>query len=181
MLDLGPVGVKTTGLVGALSSRTWSRVFGYLARGELSMADQIEFEDHETHVCPCCGSTVVSLTRFVRREGREFAVYWIDFVKGHQPAEAVAMVGLGDWDEDATPSEARVAFAFKIRSGPEGIATSIVDPKDSPWADQTPLGRNLSRAEALAHPWLPEVYALSDQMVRRDEVLREHLMSSSGL
>ena len=144
------------------------------------MADQIEFEDPKTYVCPCCGSTVVCLTRFVCRHDRGFAVYWVDFVEGHRPVEAVAMVGLGDWSEAAEPSTARVAFAFKIRSGPDGVSTAIIDPQESQWPDQQCLGRNLSREEALIHPLLPEVFALSDLMVRCDTDLRAHLLSASA-
>jgi hypothetical protein len=51
----------------------------------------------------------------------------------------------------------------------------VLDAAKSPWAHSAFIGRTLDRAEALAHPWLPEVFHITDHMVQEDVPLREYL------
>ncbi|MGO4572524.1 hypothetical protein [Microvirga sp. 2TAF3] len=52
----------------------------------------------------------------------------------------------------------------------------IVDPEDTRWETDY-LGKILSWEEALKHPWLREVFDLSDRMVRCDKPINEFLTS----
>jgi len=140
--------------------------------------DEIEFEPPEHTACSCCGRDMTRLTRFVRRDGNAFAVYFVEFTDGHQDCEAFVIVGLGDWgDDDLDPQKARIAFAYRIRPGEASYELSIINVDDSPWST-TYLGRRLTRTEALSHPWLQEIYDLSDHMVQCDEPLIAFLNSS---
>lgn len=136
--------------------------------------DQIEFDDPEHSTCDCCGKKTTRLTRFVRRDGNAFAVYFVMFTDGHEDSAASVMVGIGDWDDDAVPEDARVAFTYRIWLADDSYQLSVIDPDDSPW-DTEYLGRRLPRDEALHHDLLQEVFDLSDHMVRCDQPLIEHL------
>jgi hypothetical protein len=136
--------------------------------------DAIEFEEPEYSACACCGRKITNLTRFVTRDENAYAVYYVQFTEGHEGRRAAVMVGLGDWDENALADEARVSFAFYIWPSEDSYQVSIIDPDDSPWTTDF-LGRRLVRAEALEHPLLPEVFALSDHVVLCDEPLAAFL------
>jgi hypothetical protein len=132
---------------------------------------EIEFEEPELSVCGCCGKTITRLTRFVTRDGDAYAVYYVEFTEGHDHRRADVMVGLGEWGDDTVvPEEARVAFTFKIWLGEESYQVSMIDPDDSPWTTRF-LGRRISRADALKHPALQEVFDLSDHIARCDKPL----------
>jgi hypothetical protein len=142
--------------------------------------DSIEFEPPEHTTCDCCGRLMTRLTRFVHRDENAFAVYFVEFTPGHQEREAWVIVGLGEWgDDDVDPEEARTAFAYRIRLGQTSYELSIVDADESPWST-TYLGRRLTKAQALAHPLLQEVFDLSDHMVGCDEPLIAFLNGGSS-
>jgi hypothetical protein len=136
--------------------------------------DEIEFEAPETRLCECCGRTLTSLTRFVYRGGDAFAVYYIDLNHDDCRPIAYGLVGLGEWgDDEIDPEEARVAFAFRLRSGAEAYELSVIDADESPWTTKY-LGRRLGREEALQHPLLQEVFDLSDHITRCDAPVIAH-------
>jgi hypothetical protein len=136
--------------------------------------DDIEFEAPRHATCACCGRRTTRLTRFVTRDGDAFAVYLVMYTEGHEDRDAWALVGLGRWGEDAPPETGRAAFALRLWLADDSYKVSVVDAEHAPW-DTGFLGRRLSREEALQHPWLEEVFALSDQMVVRDQPLIDHL------
>ena len=141
--------------------------------------DQIEFEEPDISVCKCCGRTSKRLTRFVTRDGEAFAVYYAMFTEGHDDRKAFVMVGLGDWDEDALPEEARASFTYQVWFADDVYQLSLIDPDQSPW-DTSYLGRRLSAADARAHPLLQEVFDLSDHILRCDEPLVTYLDQRGG-
>jgi hypothetical protein len=137
--------------------------------------DAIDFEEPSYSACPCCQAKITNLTRFVTRDERAFAVYYATFSDGPAHDEVQVLAGFGDWSEDAPPG-LRTAFAFKIWPRETDFVTTILDAKDSNW-DTEVLGRILSREDALKHPWLDEVYKLSDHIVRCDEPITAFLNS----
>jgi hypothetical protein len=50
-----------------------------------------------------------------------------------------------------------------------------VDADQSPWQDAEILGRMLDREEALRHPWIKEVFHITDHMVLEDVPLKSFL------
>lgn len=124
--------------------------------------------------CPCCGRMSTSLTRFVYRDGDAYAIYKTLFSEAHPDRAVLAIVSVGSWDEQATPAQ-RSAFAFRLTPAPTQYEVEILNAADSPWQDSEVLGRILDRDEALAHPALPEVYGIADQMVVEDQPLRAFL------
>jgi len=113
------------------------------------------------------------LTRFVYRDNDAYAVYYAGFTDSHPNRVAVA-VSLGEWTEEAGPQD-RVAFALELWSTATEYQVGLVEPCNSPWRDVAFLGRMLSRAEALEHPWLSDVFHLTDHMISDDPELRGHL------
>ncbi len=114
------------------------------------------------------------LTRFVYKDGDAHAIYYARFSDNHPARNVVATVSLGEWGEDAPP-ERRVAFALELRSGDTQYEVEVLDAERSPWRDVEIIGRTLDRQEALAHPFLAEVFHITDHMVVEDEPLREYL------
>jgi hypothetical protein len=132
------------------------------------MDDRIEFEEPEIRTCECCGRPITSLTRFVYRGGDAFAVYYLNLDHDSDRRVAYGLAGFGEWGEDEVdPREVRVAFAFRLANGVDTYELSVIDADASPWRTEF-LGRRLTRAEALQHPLLQELYDLSDHILRCD-------------
>ena len=128
----------------------------------------------ETTRCECCGGTTTRLTRFVYRDGDAFAVYYAMFSDQHPEREVKLAVGLGEWgDDDASPEDRR-AFALVMRSTDEAYQVMVVDADESPWRNARVIGRMLDRDEALAHPWIGDVFHITDHMVEDDPAIKSY-------
>jgi hypothetical protein len=139
---------------------------------------RIEFEPaHESDPCACCGKATIALTRFVYKDDVAHAIYYARFSKGHPELPVIATVSIGEWSEGSAP-EQRVAFALELRSTESQCQVMGTDAQHSPWRESKILGRTLDRAEALAHPLLPEVFHITDHMVSDDAPLKGHLNAS---
>jgi hypothetical protein len=135
---------------------------------------EVEYDEPLIVTCDCCGEPETRLTRFVKRDGDAYAVYLVRFVDGQQTHPAYAMVSLGTWAVDGVPPD-RVAFALRIPYHPDEYQLEVIDEAKLSWKKSEILGRKLSRDQALAHPWLPEVYRLFDHMVQNDAPLHAFL------
>ncbi|CCQ91124.1 conserved hypothetical protein [Nitrospina gracilis 3/211] len=133
---------------------------------------EIEFEPPGQSTCDCCGGTTTRLTRFVYRDGNAFAVYYALFTDGHERKVAYALIGLGEWGVGSSP-EKRTAFSVKIWQNDAGWAVTVTDRSESPWKNETFLGTILDREPALQHPFIKDVYHLTDHMVVEDQPLIE--------
>ena len=136
---------------------------------------EIEFETPTVDKCDCCGQEEVRLTRFVYQNGDAFAVYYAKFTKTHQDKVVYGLIGLGKWGEDGAQSD-RIAFPFKIWTKQDNYQVGLVDKEESPWKDVEYLGKILDREDALNHPWIKDVFHITDHMVRDDKVIAEYFM-----
>jgi len=135
----------------------------------------IEFEDPvQDDPCPCCGGRTTRLTRFVYLNGDAHAVYYASFSDKHPDRWVSVAVSLGDWTDGSEPVN-RLAFALRLRAVESEFQVSVVDAALSPWNDVAILGRMLDRSEALAHPWIKEVFHISDHIVTEDRIVRDYL------
>ena len=133
---------------------------------------EIEFEEPKKVRCECCGNTSTRLTRFVYQDGDAFSIYYVQFTEGHPEKAAYVIIGLGEWNEDVGP-EKRTAFPVKIWENGDTWAVTVTDQEESPWADVKLLGEVLNREEALQHPWIKDVYHITDHIMAEDKPLRE--------
>lgn len=139
---------------------------------------EIEFEEPETSKCECCDDISVWLTRFVTEDGDAFAVYHAAFTEGHPEKGLLGTISLGDWgdwdgDAESIP-DSRVTFAFDLWLNEEDFFNvTITDASESPWSGQDILGKMLSREEALAHPWIDDVFHITDHITADDQVIRD--------
>ena len=140
---------------------------------------EIEFEPPSTYRCECCGTDTVRLTRFELKDGNAHAVYYAQYSKGHETNRVKGIVGLGDWGDDAKPSD-RLAFPFQRWVADGNYNVGLVDAAESPWQDVTFIGRVLNRNEALAHPWHEEVFHITDHMVAEDPEIRSFLNANGA-
>jgi hypothetical protein len=131
----------------------------------------IEGATPKKEVCDCCGGMTTRLVRFVYQDDEPFAVYFAEFVAEHPEREVQAVVGLGDWGDDSKP-EHRRAFALVLREHEAQYEVMIVNAAESPWQDVEIFGRMLDREEALAHPWIEDVFHITDHMVTDDPEIK---------
>lgn len=133
---------------------------------------EIEFEEPKSELCECCGNTTVRLTRFVYRNGDAFAIYYALFTDGHEDKVVYSLIGLGEWGEGAEP-DMRTAFAVKIWDNNDNWSVTVTDREESPWSHVQFFGKILDRKEALAHPWISDVYHITDHIVTDDRAVIE--------
>ena len=138
---------------------------------------EIEFNQPNTKTCGCCGQEVVSLTRYVHKDDCAFAVYYINFTRGHSPKIAHGLIGLGEWGDGAEPSD-RLAFPFKIWTNETQYQVGLVDAEESPWSHVTFLGQILNRNEGLKHEWIKDVFHITDHIVAEDKVVMDFFTKS---
>lgn len=142
---------------------------------------EFEFEEPQKSVCECCGGTTTRLTRFVYKDGDAFAIYYATFSDNHSESGVLGVVSLGDWENDEVPPN-RVAFPFRLWEGEENYNVGITNRDESPWKDAKVIGRMLDREEALAHPWIDEVFHITDHIVEDDiEIVNFFKIDSSAI
>lgn len=142
---------------------------------------KIEFEPPTTDSkpCECCGGLTTRLTRFVYRDGGAYAVYYALFTNGHPVGYVEVLISLGEWADDAPPSGRR-AFYLRIGSDADNFQVTVSDAAESLWGEVENFGRALNRDEALAHPYIREVFHLCDHIVAEDIPIMEYLSQSPG-
>jgi len=132
----------------------------------------IEFEEPNISVCKCCGQANTNGTRFVYQDDDAFAVYYIQFTKGHSEKIATGIISIGDWGTDNEPKN-RVAFPFKIWTKEQNYQVGLIDKVDSPWQHKL-LGTILDRNTALKHPWIKDVFHITDHIVSEDKIVIQY-------
>lgn len=130
---------------------------------------RIEFEEPRLSRCDCCGQEVVSLTRFVFLHEDAFAVYLINFTRGHKPKFAHGIVAIGGWGLEVV--ENRRAFPFQIRTNETNYQVGMVDAEESPWHKADIFGKILNRDESLKHDWIKDVFQITDHIVTEDQMV----------
>lgn len=138
----------------------------------------IEFDAPKTFPCPCCGHTTTKLVRYVRNEEGACAAYLARFSQGHPELGIIGIASLGEWGGDDSSPANRVAFGFRLWATDGQPNVQIVDTDETPWAGEEFFGQQLSRAEAMVHPLLQEVFHLTDHIVAEDEPVRTQLQGS---
>ncbi len=132
---------------------------------------KIELTEPKILKCECCGGTTKSLTRFVYQDGDAFAIYYATFAENHPEKIVTAVVSIGDWGCDEVPPD-RVAFALRLWEQQNNYSVTITDQSESPWKSSRVLGRMLDREEALKHPWIEEVFHITDHMTADDPEIK---------
>ena len=130
-------------------------------------------EPPATTQCECCGGTTTRLTRFVYKDGDAFAIYYAMFSDNHPEREMKIAVGVGEWGEGTAPEDRR-AFALVMRSTDDAYQVTVVDADESPWRSAGIIGRMLDRDEALADPWIEEVFHITDHMTEDDPAIKSY-------
>lgn len=130
---------------------------------------RFEFDEPSRSTCQCCGQATTRLTRFVYKNDDAFAVYYAQFTEGHPEKRLSGIIGLGEWGDEEAGSEARLAFPFQIWMDGDNFQVGLVNAADSSWSHVTFLGQILDRSEALTHPWIKEIFHITDHMVMEDK------------
>ncbi|MDR6763300.1 hypothetical protein J2Y38_003519 [Flavobacterium sp. 2755] len=133
---------------------------------------KIEFEEPTIEICKCCNNEIVKLTRFVYKDEDAFAIYYLKFTKGHEDKLVTGIISIGDWGTDDEPKN-RFAFPFRIWVDETDYQVGLMDKEESPWK-QDLLGSILDRKEALEHPWIDEVFHITDHIVTEDKIVIEY-------
>lgn len=134
---------------------------------------RIEFEEPIVKICECCTNETIKLTRFVYKDENAFAIYYLKFTKGHDYKYALGIISIGDWGTDEEPKN-RFSFPFRIWLNDNNeYQIGLMDKEESPWQNAI-LGKILDRKDALQHPWIKEVFHITDHIVFEDEKLIEY-------
>ena len=133
---------------------------------------RIEFEEPISEVCTCCRNETIKLTRFVYKDEDAFAIYYLKFTKGHEEKIAAGIISIGDWGTDDEPKN-RFSFPFKLWTDENNYKIGLIDKEESPWKNQI-LEKILNRNEALKHPWIDEVFHITDHIVLEDEMVIDY-------
>lgn len=129
---------------------------------------------HNPVGCPCCGKTSVNLSGFVYRDGNARAVYWAGMTAGHEKRVIEVAVGIGEWGDGTSPED-RVGFVLMLWADGSQPNVTIVSPDESRWDDLSLIERILPREEALQHPFIKEVFEITDHLVTDDPRIRTFL------
>jgi|SRR6185295_11531654 len=135
---------------------------------------RLECDPPKTKHCDCCGGLTTTLTRWVYLDGNAAAVYFASFSDNHPDRLVKMVVSLGKWGDGATPAD-RQAFSLALRAGATSYEVMVTDAAECPWRHEGMLGRCMDRAEALGHPWLSEVFHITDHAVVEDLALKAYL------
>jgi hypothetical protein len=130
----------------------------------------IEQPDPRISTCDCCGNRTTTLLRFVYKDEDAYAVYFASFTEDHPNKVVQSIVSIGGWGEDSSPED-RYAFALRFWDTEGQYNVEVIDAADSLWSNADTIGHKLSRAEALEHPLLPDVFHVTDHIFRDDEYL----------
>ncbi len=132
-----------------------------------------EFEEPRQEECSCCGAPRLVLVRFVYRGGDAYAVYkaWLS-LGGHERV-ADMLVVFGEWGDDGSIDD-RVEFRLNLWCSEDHWNVSVADHAPAT-AQSGQLGKQLDREEALTHPWIQDVFDLSDEIVLHDQPLIDYL------
>jgi hypothetical protein len=134
---------------------------------------EIEFEEPVDETCDCCGGKNTRLTRFVYKNGDAFAVYYGMYSDNHPESEVKLAISLGESGEGSTPEDRR-SFGLILREAEDVYQVSVIDAEELPWREAKVIGRTLNRDEALKHPWIKDVFHITDQIVEDDSVIKEY-------
>lgn len=107
------------------------------------------------------------------KDDSAFAIYYAKFTEGHDDKFVTGIVSIGDWGSDDEPTN-RFAFPFRIWTDDLNYKVGLIDKADSYW-QQPLLGTILNRDEALNHPWIKDVFHITDHIVREDREVIEYL------
>lgn len=131
---------------------------------------EIELSEPKLHRCDCCGGTTTTLVRFVHKDDSAHAIYYASFAESHPDRGAFAVVSIGPWWDGSDPAD-RAAFGLRLWYDETQTNVTVLDVADTPWPDKPSLGTPLTRAEALDHPLLQEVFHITDHMLTDDPLL----------
>ena len=134
---------------------------------------EIEFETPTVDKCECCGQEEVRLTRFVYQNGDAFAVYYAKFTKHHSDKVVHGLIGLGEWGDGKGPKD-RIAFPFRIWTNQNNYQVGLTNKNESPWSEVEYLGQILNRQDSLIHPWIKDVFHITDHIVTDDKIILEY-------
>ena len=137
----------------------------------------IEFEKPHLNKCDCCGNVNTNLTRFVSQDGSAFAVYYLQFTKGHPEKFVTGIISIGDWGTGEAPIN-RFAFPFSIRVDADKFQVGLIDKIDSPWQHEL-HGKILNREDSLAHPLLKDVFHITDHIVTEDKIVIDYFRNNN--
>ncbi|HEY2860186.1 MAG TPA: hypothetical protein VGJ21_17335 [Terracidiphilus sp.] len=138
--------------------------------------------------CPHCGEESLTVWGFVSRDHAALAIYYAGLMTGHQQASARLTISFGGWGTDQ-PEEDRVPGRFWVFIEARPIPGStyemmVREPEESLYFGKDLLGAPLTRAEALASPFIREIWAVADFIAQNDPAVMSYLkgrdVSSEG-
>ncbi len=101
---------------------------------------EIDIEKEWELVCGCCGERCKTFLGFVHEEEVTRAAYYVRIVENNPSHEVLIALGIGDWGGTAAD---RIFVGVKGDCGASVPKFDLIDPDDTPWADNDVLGRKI--------------------------------------
>ncbi len=135
---------------------------------------QFQTEGNEEHgLCPDCGKIIRLVWGYIFKKGKPFATYYSRFNEGHPDKGMNMLVVEGAWGDDSNETD-RYCFSLECRMNETRPSYMMID-SDPSYAE---LGKALTRAEALAHPFKDELFPMLDQLMASDLVIKRFLATA---
>jgi hypothetical protein len=114
--------------------------------------------------CGVCDVEFTVLSGPVLEDGHPFGSFIVG-LHGHSRQARLAQLALALLDR-REPEAAPIAVALEVSATPREFQITVVDWAQSPWAEETYLGRMLDRADVVDNPLRPVVLHLADRVLR---------------
>ena len=111
---------------------------------------------------------------FIYKGGDAYAIYYAGWPPGHSDKKVTFAVALGEWDDNSVSAD-RACFGLEVFEGRKQILFRVISSHESPWGNTDLLGEMLVREDALEHPLLPEVFVITEQVIRDHQAIRRYL------
>jgi hypothetical protein len=123
--------------------------------------------------CEHCGEPMTRITGFVYKDADAHAVYYASCYHHEGHEVWIDATFSPTWDEGL---DDRVTFGCRVGAveGQSEPAATLVSAAQA-WDDRPVFGHKLSREDGLAHPSLPEFWALVDHVLVHDPLVHSHL------
>jgi hypothetical protein len=115
---------------------------------------------------------------FIYRDGDAYAAYHAALYARHPDRRVILAITVADdWSENANPAD-RISVALRVRPADGGLAMTVVNRNESPWAATSTHAGLLDRAAALEISEIEDVFHVADHIVEQDPTIKAHLASS---
>lgn len=143
-------------------------------------------EQNEPFACECCGKLTHSNYGFVHNNDDAYAVYFSQWIEGHEPKEVELVISLGGWDEDMeddsdeeyeqaiSDKRRAVAITAKVMQD-KSTGFKLFDVADSHMNGSRIIGHYLTSEQAIQDPEIDEFFHIAEHIIVEVKAIQNFL------